>query len=132
MEPTEAYPYILITGRLLEHFNTGEMSRRTTKLLRLRPASYLDMNPADAQEVGLAENDTVRMTSPHGTVLLPLKLDASMQRGYLFAPIHYSEPNFNSLMSAVPIDPEARMPALKVVPVKLELAQKAVGVSSSP
>ncbi|MBW2429251.1 MAG: formate dehydrogenase subunit alpha [Deltaproteobacteria bacterium] len=120
MEPTEAYPYILITGRLLEHFNTGEMSRRSTKLSRLRPASYLDMNPADAEEAGLAENDTIRMTSPHGTVLLPLKLETSMQRGYLFAPIHFSEPNFNSLMSAVPIDPKARMPALKVVPVKVE------------
>ena len=120
MEPTEAYPYILITGRLLEHFNTGEMSRRTTKLSKLKPASYLDMNPTDAEAAGLAENDTVRMTSPHGTVLLPLKIDASLQRGYLFAPIHYNEPNFNSLMSAVPIDPKARMPALKVVPVKVE------------
>ena len=120
IESTEAYPYILITGRLLEHFNTGEMSRRTKKLARLRPAAYLDMNPQDAAEAGLIEDDTVRMTSPHGTVLLPLKLNASMQRGYLFAPIHYSEPNFNSLMSAVPIDPKARMPALKVVPVKVE------------
>ena len=122
MEPTEAYPYILITGRLLEHFNTGEMSRRSTKLARLKPSPYLDMNPLDAVEAGLAENDIVRMTSPHGTVLLPLKLEASMQRGYLFAPIHYSEPNFNSLMSAVPIDTRARMPALKVVPVKVELS----------
>ncbi len=119
MEPTEEYPYVLITGRLLEHFNTGEMSRRTTKLLKLKPASYLDMNPQDAEAAGLTENDTVRMTSPHGTVLLPLKLEASMQSGYLFAPIHFSEPNFNALMSAVPIDPKARMPALKVVPVKL-------------
>jgi predicted molibdopterin-dependent oxidoreductase YjgC len=72
---------------------------------------------------GLAENDTVRMTSPHGTVLLPLKLEASMQRGYLFAPIHYSEPNFNSLMSAVPIDTKARMPTLKVVPVRVKLSK---------
>jgi len=120
MEPTEEYPYVLITGRLLEHFNTGEMSRRTTKLLKLKPASYLDMNPQDATAAGLAENDTVRMTSPHGTVLLPLKLEASMQPGYLFAPIHFSEPNFNALMSAVPIDPKARMPALKVIPVKLK------------
>ncbi len=120
MEPTEDYPYILITGRLLEHFNTGEMSRRSTKLSKLRPASYLDMNPKDAETAGLAENDTVRMTSPYGTVKLPLKLEASMQRGYLFAPIHFSESNFNSLMSAVPIDPKARMPALKVVPVKVE------------
>jgi predicted molibdopterin-dependent oxidoreductase YjgC len=120
IEPTEAYPYVLITGRLLEHFNTGEMSRRSEKLARLKPASYLDMNPQDAEEAGLADDDTVRMTSPHGTVLLPLKLNPSMQRGYTFAPIHYSEPNFNSLMSAVPIDPKARMPALKVVPVKVE------------
>jgi len=119
-EPTEQYPYVLITGRLLEHFNTGEMSRRSTKLLKLRAASYLDMNPEDAAAAGLSENDSVRLTSPFGTVRLPLKLDASMQRGYLFAPIHFSEPNFNSLMSAVPIDPQARMPALKVVPVKIE------------
>lgn len=109
IEPTEAYPYILITGRLLEHFNTGEMSRRTAKLSKLKPAAYLDMNPIDAEKADLAENDTVRMTSPHGTVLLQLKLEASMQRGYLFAPIHFSEPNFNSLMSAVPIDPNIAM-----------------------
>jgi formate dehydrogenase major subunit len=104
----------------LEHFNTGEMSRRTTKLSKLKPAAYLDMNPKDAEAANLVENDIVRMTSPHGTVLLPLKLETSMQRGYLFAPIHFSEPNFNCLMSAVPIDPKARMPALKVVPVKIQ------------
>ncbi len=123
MEPTEEYPYLLITGRLLEHFNTGEMSRRTTKLSKLKPAAYLDMNPEDAEDAGLSENDTVRITSPHGTVKLPLKIEASMQRGYLFAPIHFSEANLNSLMSAVPIDPKARMPALKVVPVKIEPAK---------
>ena len=128
MEPTEEYPYILITGRLLEHFNTGEMSRRTTKLSRLKPSAYLDMNPEDARDAGLDEGDTVSMTSPHGMVKLPLQIEASMQRGYLFAPIHFSEPNFNSLMSAVPIDPKARMPALKVVPVKLELVEKSKGV----
>ena len=120
MEPTEEYPYVLITGRLLEHFNTGEMSRRSTKLSKLKPASFLNMNPQDAKEAGLGENDIVRITSPHGTVQLPLNIEGSIQRGYLFAPIHFSEPNFNSLMSAVPIDPKARMPALKVVPVKVE------------
>jgi formate dehydrogenase alpha subunit len=120
MEPTEEYPYVLITGRLLEHFNTGVMSRRSTKLSRLKPSSYLDMNPEDAEAAGLGEDDIVRMTSPHGSVQLPLKVEANLQRGYLFAPIHFSESNFNSLMSAVPIDPKARMPALKVIPVKLQ------------
>ena len=120
MEPTEEYPYILITGRLLEHLNTGEMTRRTTKLLKLKPMSFLEMNPEDAKNDGLSENEVVRLTSPYGTVSLKLTLSDSSQRGYLFAPIHFSEPNFNSLMSAVPIDPRARMPALKVVPVKVE------------
>ena len=109
----------MITGRLLEHFNTGEMSRRSTKLSKLKPTSYLDMNPEDAEVEGLCEDDNVRMTSPHGSVQLPIKIESSMQRGYLFAPIHFSESNFNSLMSAVPIDPKARMPALKVVLVKV-------------
>jgi len=120
MEPTEEYPYVLITGRLLEHFNTGEMSRRSAKLSKLKPASFMNMNPQDAEEAGLVENDIVRVTSPHGSVQLPLNIEDSIQHGYLFAPIHFSEPNFNSLMSAVPIDPKARMPALKVVPVKVE------------
>ena len=53
-------------------------------------------------------------------VELPLNIESSIQRGYLFAPIHDSDPNLNALMSAVPIDPKARMPALKVVPVKVE------------
>jgi formate dehydrogenase major subunit len=120
MEPTEQYPHILITGLLLEHLNTSKMSRRAAKPSKLKPAAYLDMNPKDAEELDLAEDDTVRVTSPHGMVQLPLKLSASMQPGYLFAPIHFSEPNFNALMSAVPIDPKARMPALKAVPVKVE------------
>ena len=120
MEPTEEYPYVLITGRLLEHFNTGEMSRRTPKLFKLRPEAYLDINPKDAEVAGIDENDFVRMTSPHGSVQLRLQINTSLQRGYLFAPIHFIDPNFNALMSAVPIDPKARMPALKVIPVKLQ------------
>jgi len=78
------------------------------------------MNPQEAAAAGLSEKETVRMTSPYGTVRLPLRLDVSMKPGYLFAPIHFSDPNFNSLMSAVPIDSKARMPALKVIPVKVE------------
>ncbi len=120
MEPTEEYPFVLITGRLLEHFNTGEMSRRATKLSKLKPAAFLDINPKDAEDADLCEDDNVRMTSPHGSVILPLKINANLQCGHLFAPIHFIDPNFNSLMSAVPIDPKARMPALKVIPVKLQ------------
>ena len=120
MEPTSDYPYVLITGRLLEHFNTGEMTRRSKKLMRVRSESYIEINAADAEKINLSEDDTVRVTSPYGTVSLKLKISKAVPTGYLFAPIHFNKPNFNALMSAVPLDPQARMPALKVVPVNIE------------
>jgi formate dehydrogenase major subunit len=120
MEPTPDYPYVLITGRLLEHFNTGEMTRRSKKLMRVRNESYIEINTTDAQKAKLSEDDIVRVTSPYGTVTLKLKVSKSVPAGYLFAPIHFNKPNLNSLMSAVPLDPQARMPALKVVPVNIE------------
>jgi anaerobic selenocysteine-containing dehydrogenase len=120
MEPTSDYPYVLITGRLLEHFNTGEMTRRSKKLMRVRNESYIEINTADAEKTTLSEDDIVRVTSPYGTVVLKLKISKAVPTGYLFAPIHFNKPNLNSLMSAVPLDPQARMPALKVVPVNIE------------
>jgi len=120
MEPTETYPFVLITGRLLEHFNTGEMSRRSTKLMRMTGSSYAEMNTADAEKAGLTEGDSVRVTSPFGSIKMALKVSDKVSSGYLFAPIHFSQPNCNALMSAVPMDPKARMPALKVVPAAVE------------
>ena len=116
----ERAPYQPITGRLLEHFNTGEMSRRAKRLMKMTGESFVEMNAADAQKTGLADGDTVRVTSPFGSVKLALKISDSLSTGYLFAPIHFSQPNLNALMSAVPLDPKARMPALKVVPVALD------------
>ena len=119
MEPTPDHPYVLITGRLLEHFNTGEMSRRSKKLMKTRSEAFLEINPDDAEQEKISEGERVQVTSPYGTAFLKAVISKSMLKGYLFAPIHFSKPNFNSLMSAVPIDPQARMPALKVVPVRI-------------
>jgi formate dehydrogenase major subunit len=119
MEPTEQYPYVLITGRLLGHFNTGEMSRRSPRLLKRTPSSFVGMNPEDADAIGLSEGDPVRVTSPYGTAATRLKITKGISPGYLFAPNHFKTPNFNMLMSSVPRDPQARMPALKVMPVNI-------------
>ena len=120
IEATEEYPYILITGRIIEHFNTGEMTRRSARLLRLISESYVEMHPEDAQREGLSEGDRVRVISPFGVVEARFKESETVLPGYLFAPNHFDRPNFNALMSSVPLDPQARMPALKVVPVKVE------------
>lgn len=119
MEATESYPFILVTGRLLEHFNTGEMSRRTSKLTRICGQSYVEMNKEAATRAGLKENDHVRVTSPYGALTFNLVVSDQAPDGILFAPIHFNKPNLNALMSAVPLDPQARMPALKVIPVNI-------------
>jgi len=88
--------------------------------MKMTGESFVEMNAADAQKAGLAEGDSVRLTSPFGSIKVTLKASDSLTTGYLFAPIHFSRPNLNALMSAVPMDPKARMPALKVVPVALD------------
>ncbi|MCG8565776.1 MAG: hypothetical protein MI747_11915, partial [Desulfobacterales bacterium] len=121
MLPTETYPFVLITGRLLEHFNTGEMSRRSKKLTRITGQGFMEMNPDDLSRLGLNSGDTVRVTSPFGSVQVVLRACPTLSPGFVFAPIHFSDPNVNALMSSVPLDPKARMPALKVVPVSVGL-----------
>ena len=120
MEPTDAYPYVLITGRLLAHFNTGEMSRRSKRLMKVASGSFVQMHPEDAGKSSLADGDEVRVTSPYGTVTTKLTVTDEVSSGYLFIPIHFDNPNVNTLMSAVPLDPQARMPALKVIPARIE------------
>ena len=120
MEPTDDYPYVLITGRLLAHFNTGEMSRRSKRLMKVASESFVQMHPEDAQRAGLSDGDQVRVTSPYGAVTTKLTITDEVSSDYLFMPIHFDNPNVNTLMSAVPLDPQARMPALKVIPAKIE------------
>ena len=107
METTEQYPYVLITGSLLEHFNTGEMSRRSAKLSKLRPASHLDMNPADAQADRLMENDTVRITSPHGSVHSFFEIHGINKKGTNehigIAPYHEPRPYLTGCAGALPV-----------------------------
>ncbi|MGB6281698.1 MAG: formate dehydrogenase subunit alpha [Syntrophobacteria bacterium] len=120
MEPTAEYPYVLITGRLLAHFNTGEMSRRSKRLMKVASESFVQIHPDDAGKSALADGDQVRVTSPYGTITTKLAVTEEVSSGYLFIPIHFDKPNVNTLMSAVPLDPHARMPALKVIPARIE------------
>ncbi len=120
MEATDDYPYVLITGRLIGHFNTGEMSRRAGRLMKgTSSESFVGMCADDSEREGFSDGDPVRVISPYGEVTSKLRISKSLTAGYLFAPNHFNTPNFNALMSSVPLDPQAKMPALKVVPVSI-------------
>ena len=83
-QPSAEYPFILMTGRSLYQFNAGTMTGRTSNN-DLRPTDVLEISPADANEANLTDGDLVRVTSRHGSTVLPVQMSAGMRRGQLYA-----------------------------------------------
>jgi nitrate reductase NapA len=88
-EPPDAeYPFMLSTGRVLEHWHSGSMTRRVKQLHQAVPGSYVEINRADAADMGLRTGDRVKVTSRRGSVELPVSVDGRGRppRGALFIP----------------------------------------------
>ena len=81
------YPFVLTTGRALYEFNAATMTARSLTRT-LRPADVLEMFPADAERIGVADGDYVLITSRYGSATLPVRLTPSMRSGELFATFH--------------------------------------------
>ncbi|MCZ6807752.1 MAG: molybdopterin-dependent oxidoreductase, partial [Deltaproteobacteria bacterium] len=86
--PDDEFPFWLTTGRILEHWHTGSMTRRVPELHRAAPEAYVEINPADAAEMGIGHSDRVRLTSRRGVLELRASLAARGQppRGTVFVP----------------------------------------------
>ncbi len=86
--PDEQYPFWLNTGRVLEHWHTGSMTRRIPTLHRAVPQAYVEVHADDARELGVADGETVRLVSRRGTLTLPARIDHRAQppRGQVFVP----------------------------------------------
>jgi formate dehydrogenase major subunit len=118
-EPDERFPFVLVTGRRLEHYNAGTMTRRTDNL-RLRTHELVEMNPEDASRLELGEGDVVEVVSRRGAVAVPLMLTDSVAVGQLFMDFHFPEVLTNALTSDV-VDsagcPEYKVTAVLVRPI---------------
>ena len=123
--PTEtvskAYPLILTTGRVLEHWHTGTMSRRSKVLTELRPISAAEMHPADAMKLGLVENDLITLTSERGQLETTLHITEKSPTGVVFMPFHWKESPANVLTNNA-LDPVAKIPEFKVSAINAVLA----------
>ncbi|MCK4376308.1 MAG: molybdopterin-dependent oxidoreductase, partial [Candidatus Brocadiae bacterium] len=116
--PDDDYPFVLSTGRVLQHFHTGTMSRRSDVLDTLVPVGTIEMHPDDAARLGIADSDTVRVASRRGEIELPAHLTDRVAPGATFLAFHYREAPANRLTIAA-LDPIAKIPELKVCAVKL-------------
>ncbi|MDP2240197.1 MAG: formate dehydrogenase subunit alpha [Burkholderiales bacterium] len=121
-EETDAsFPVVLTTGRMLEHYHTGTMTRRSKGLHGLVPGPFVEVNGADAKKIRVKDGDSVRVTSRRGSIVLAAKVGSRVDAGVLFIPFHFWEAAANVLTNSA-YDPVARIPEFKVCAVRLERA----------
>ncbi len=117
--PDEEYPYILTTGRIMFQFHTGSMSRRSPMLDGEVKEAYIEINAADAKELGIKGGDTVAVSSRRGRIDTKALITNRVTRGVVFMPFHFAESAANVLTNSA-LDPIAKIPELKVCAVNIE------------
>ena len=115
------YPLILSTGRVLYHYHTGTMTRRSLGPNERCPESLMEINPADAVKFGINEDQMVKVTSRRGTVEAKAHITEKSPQGTIFMNFHFAEAAVNLLTNPA-LDPTGKIPEYKVCAVKLEAA----------
>jgi formate dehydrogenase major subunit len=110
--PDADYPFVLITGRQLEHWHTGSMTRRTVVLDAIEPLATASMCGADLERLGLQPGDVITVRSRRGQVAIHLRRDDGMPAGAVFVPFAYYEAAAN-LMTNAALDPVGKIPEFK-------------------
>ncbi len=121
-QPDDEYPFILTTGRLLEHWHGGTMTRHS-ELDALFPEPFVDVHEIDAARLSLKTGDVVRVSSRRGEVVLRLKVSPKTSPGVVFIPMHFAEAAAN-LLTIDALDPYAKIPEFKACAVKIEIARE--------
>ncbi len=118
--PNEDFPFVLTTGRLMFHFHTGSMTRRSAKLHSEVQEAYVEIHVDDAKKIGLNGHKRVRVSSRRGQIELGIRITDDIKRGVVFIPFHFAEAAANTLTNSA-IDPIAKIPEYKVCAVKVEV-----------
>jgi formate dehydrogenase major subunit len=118
--PDAEYPLVLITGRQLEHWHTGSMTRRATTLDAIEPDPVALVHPLDLAAMGARPGDVVTIESRRGKVTLYARADDSSPRGAVFVPFCYYEAAINRLTNAA-LDPFAKIPEFKYCAIRVSL-----------
>ena len=116
--PDAEYPMVLITGRQLEHWHTGSMTRRAAKLDYIEPEPVASVHPLDLDELGVTPGGTLTIESRRGSISLYARADDGTPRGAVFVPFCYYEAAANMLTNPV-LDPFGKIPEFKYCAVKV-------------
>jgi formate dehydrogenase major subunit len=117
-EPSDDYPFVLVTGRILEHYCSGAQTRRT-HIMELVDHDALEIHPDDARRLAVRSGQSVRVISGRSEIVMPVEVSERVAPGQLFASFHFPENNLNTLLSSS-ADEASRCPEYKVSTVRLE------------
>lgn len=120
-EPDDLFPIRLSTGRMLQHFHTGSMTRRAKVLDNLVPFGQVEINPVDAAGYGVKTGDKVRVTTRRGSIVTFANVVERVSAGTAFVPFHFEEAAANRLTNNA-LDPVAAIPEFKVCAARIERA----------
>ncbi|WP_281016792.1 MULTISPECIES: formate dehydrogenase subunit alpha [unclassified Minwuia] len=123
--PDSAYPMVLITGRQLEHWHTGSMTRRTGVLDGLEPEATCSLNPKTIRDLGIQPGDMVRLTTRRGSLTVMARADRAVSEGNVFMPFAFVEAAANTLTNPA-LDPYGKIPEFKFSAVRVEAATETV------
>ena len=124
-QPTEQFPFVLNTGRTVEHWHTRTKTGKVPILERLSPQAWVEMNPRDARTLRLKPQDRVDVVSPRGRVRgIELRVTETVAPGQIFVPFHYAEANANEVTQSA-FDPYSREPNYKQAAARVERAASA-------
>jgi formate dehydrogenase alpha subunit len=121
-ETDDEYPFILTTGRLLEHWHGGSMTRNS-QLDALFPRALIDLHEVDAAQLHLKTGDVVRVSSRRGSIVLQVNVSAKTSPGVVFIPMHFVEAAAN-LLTIDALDPQAKIPEFKACAVNIQVARE--------
>ncbi|HVG80770.1 MAG TPA: molybdopterin dinucleotide binding domain-containing protein, partial [Methylomirabilota bacterium] len=124
-EPDTDYPLVLTTGRQLEHWHTGAMTRRAAVLDAIEPEAVACLSPADLRRLGIAPGDTIRVSTRRGAIELKARADGALQPGLVFIPFCYAEAAANVLTNPQ-LDPIGKIPEFKFCAAKVEAVETKV------
>ena len=122
--PDADYPFVLTTGRMLEHWHTGSMTRRATTLDAIEPEAVAGMSIHDMRKLGISPGDFIRVSTRRGEVLLRARQDREVAEGMVFIPFCFAEASANMLTNPQ-LDPYGKIPEFKFCAAKVELAKAA-------
>jgi formate dehydrogenase alpha subunit len=117
--PDEEYPFVLNTGRVLQHWHGGTLSRRSEGLDWVVPEGEIQVNEEDGVDLGIESGDMIRVASRRGEATGKVSLTNKLPRGMVFMNFHFAEVPTNALTGAG-VDPIAKIPEYKVSAVKIE------------